>query len=220
MVPQLNPDNPFSEFVAGFKQHSKSIRGLASDQQFATLFTNFHNQPVGSAERELAFQNLKKTLISKTHSQLDARTTIVDKSGLIIVDDIDDHAEVNCASCHNIANDTDVILSRLRSIGVSLNNKKPIVTVALERPKAESNKKIIQSLEKTIRFNIKKRWLISEESNLYAKFISSLPPGHPTLPVQKNICFTREMDKNIAGESFLIKTFIKLPRGLYIHIKY
>lgn len=219
---------PLTDFANQFKKHSRAIRGLVKDPQLAALYTGFYNQSVGSTERGLAFQTLKTALTSKTNSKLDARTTLLDNSGVVIADDIDDHKNEACASCHGPIGDTDVIVAKLRSAGVSLNTKSPIVTVTLEQPKKQdkqdpeaiANQKIIKALEKTINININQNWIITIESNLYAKFYSLLPQNHPKLPVRKYVCFTKEIDQNIRGEPFIIKSFIGLLPGLNIDIKY
>jgi hypothetical protein len=204
-----------------------------SDQQLADQYNDFQKNSVGSTERDIAFQKLKNALTSKTNIDFDARTTILNINGVVAVDDIDDHEYAGCVDCHSNLNDPDVMVSKLRSVGVSLNIRNPIVTVTPEAPpkrdptkaikkdpKAIVNQKMIKELEKAINCNIKKKWIISTEKNLYSKFFSLLPPGHPKLPVQNYVCFTQEMDKNIVGEQFIIKTFIRLPSGLDISIKY
>ena len=108
------------DYLSKFKRHLDSVHTLSRDQQLADLYHTFEISPVASTERNEAFQTLKSMLQSTVNSSIESRTTILDKSGKVVVDDVDDHEEETCSSCHSLRDDVDVMTSKLKSVDSEL----------------------------------------------------------------------------------------------------
>lgn len=218
-------------FVPKFKRHLHSVHKLSRNQEFADAYHNFEVSAVASPERDQAFQILKSMLKSKVNSSIDSHTTVLDKGGKVAVDDVEYHDAPSCGSCHNSRHDVDVMISKLKSAGVVIKQSRPTIDIQSIRPASRQETRNIKSMEKTIHRYITYGWIVSIERNLYSKLYDdmptvghpTLPDGHPTLPVETYICFTRAIDTNkviLKGEITFVKTYIKLPKGLIVTVNY
>ena len=80
---------------------------------------------------------------------------------------------------------------------------------------------ICQEIKKVIKHYIKKQWIVTTATNIYSKLIDSMPLNHPVLPVSNYVCFTKEVDKscvNAFGGSYIVKTYIKVPKNMKIQL--
>jgi hypothetical protein len=219
------------DYLSKFKRHLDSVHTLSRDQQLADLYHTFEISPVASTERNEAFQTLKSMLQSTVNSSIESRTTILDKSGKVVVDDVDDHEEETCSSCHSLRDDVDVMTSKLKSAGVIIKQSKPTIEINFDRPASRQERLYTKVMENVIyRYN-KRGWAISIERNIYSKLYddmptaghSKLPIGHPSLPVETYICFTRAINTNrvtLKGENIIIKSYVKLPKDLLVKLSY
>lgn len=219
------------DFVSKFKRHLKSVHGLSCDQGFADAYYKFEISAVASPERDSAFQILKSMLTSKVNSEIGSRTTMLDKSGKVVVDDVDDHAFINCTNCHISRDDVDVIIAKLKSAGVAIQQSKPNIDIQLNRSALRQERRYTKSMEKTIHRYIKYGWIVSIERNIYSKLYDDMPTvghpmlahGHPPLPVQTHLCFTKAIDPNrvlLHGENIIIKTYVKVPTMLLVKLSF
>ena len=219
------------DFVSKFKGHLNSVRGLSRHQEFADTYYKFETSAVASPERDEAFQQLKSMLQSNVNGQIDSRTTILDKSGKVVVDDVDEHEEVACTACHGSRDDVDVMITKLRSAGVILKQTEPTIEINFDRPASRQERRYTKAMEKVIYRYSKRGWAISVERNIYSKLYDDmpraghpmLPEGHPSLPVYTHLCFTRAVDTNkviLKGENIIVKTYIKAPIYLTVKMNY
>lgn len=223
------------DFVAKFKRHLNSVHKLSQYQPFADAYNMFEITPVASAEREQNFQNLKSMLQSKVNSEIETRTTILDKSGKVVADDVDEHNVSSCASCHTSRDDVDVMLTKLKSAGVAIKQSKPTIEINFNRqsirPASRQETRNIKSMENVIYRYIKRGWQITIERNIYSKLYDDmptighpkLPDGHPSIPVETHLCFTRAIDINrvlLHGENIIMKSYVKVPKILLVKLSY
>jgi ArsR family metal-binding transcriptional regulator len=220
------------DYLSKFKRHLDSVHTLSRDQRLANLYHAFEISPVASAERDEAFQQLKSMLQSTVNGQIDSRTTILDKSGKVVVDDVDEHEEETCSSCHSLRDDVDVMITKLRSAGVILKQTKPTIEIIFDRPAASKQERRYTKVMENVIYRYNKRgWAISVERNMYSKLYddmptvghSKLPIGHPSLPVETYICFTRAINTNrvtLKGEIIIIKSYVKVPKMLLVKLSY
>jgi hypothetical protein len=217
-------------YLYKFKRHLDSVHQLSRDQQFADACKYFNDTHYLSADRDQAFKNLKSMLISKVDVSIDSRTMVLSQNGSVMVDDVEEHAETSCSSCHSEFGDADVMIAKLRNAGVILKQSKPTIVINFERPVSAQVFQNIKSIKRAIKRHTKYGWIHSTETNLYSKLYGLmptighpiLPNGHPHLPVKNYICFTKGFDTDQVNvqQGFFIKTYIKLIDGLKVEFKH
>lgn len=148
-----------------------------------------------------------------------------------MVDDVDDHEEEICSNCHASSDDVDVMISKLKSEGVRIKQSKPTIEINFETPVSRQERRYTKTMENVIDRYIKRGLDIAIERNIYSKFYDDmptvghpkLPEGHPSLPVENYICFTRAINTNrvvLHGENIIIKSYVKLPKVLLVKLSY